>query len=129
MWTGSTTVLQWLHSVEKQTVFSANRVAEILDLTTVDEWNYVQSCNNPADAGTRGLPASALQYSPWLKGQAFLLNPNFPFQRSNKLQLRLKGNKADAKTSEQVDIETAAMAAVTTTASTFDWHCSRNFCA
>ena len=29
MWTDSTTVLQWLHSLEKQPVFVANRVAEI----------------------------------------------------------------------------------------------------
>ena len=43
------------------------------------------------------------------------LNTDFPFQTSNEIQLRLKGNKADAKTSDQVDIETTAMAAVTTT--------------
>ena len=55
MWTDSTTVLQLLHSLEKQPVFVANRVAEILELTTVNEWNHVKSCDNPADAGTRGL--------------------------------------------------------------------------
>ena len=55
MWTDSTTVLQWLHSLEKEPVFVTNRVAEILELTIVDEWNYVKSCDNPADAGTRGL--------------------------------------------------------------------------
>ena len=32
MWTDSTTVLQWLHSLEKQPVFVANRVTEILEL-------------------------------------------------------------------------------------------------
>ena len=41
MWTDSTTVLQWLHSIEKQPVFVANRVAEILELSTTDEWHYV----------------------------------------------------------------------------------------
>ena len=41
-WTDSTMVLQWLHSLEKQPVFVANLVAEILELTTVDEWNYVE---------------------------------------------------------------------------------------
>ena len=40
MWRDSTTVLQWIQSIEKQPVFVANRVAEILELTT-DEWNYV----------------------------------------------------------------------------------------
>ena len=37
MWTDSTTVLQWLHSLEKQPAFVANRISEILELTTTDE--------------------------------------------------------------------------------------------
>ena len=60
MWTDSTTVLQWLHSVEKQPVFIADRVSEILELTKVDEWNLKPMSDNPADAGTRGFPATAL---------------------------------------------------------------------
>ena len=34
-------------------VFIANRVAEILELTTVDEWNHVPTADDPADAGSR----------------------------------------------------------------------------
>ena len=60
MWTVSTTVLQGNYSIEKQPFFVANRVAEIIKLTTTDEWNYVQSCDNPADAGSRGISATAL---------------------------------------------------------------------
>ena len=60
MWTDSSTVLQWLHSINKKPLFVANRVAEILELTTVDEWNHVPTVDNPADAGTRGLSAIAL---------------------------------------------------------------------
>ena len=77
MWTDSTTVLQWLHSLEKQPVFVTNRVAEILELTTADEWNYVKSSENPADAGTRGVSANSLRDSPWLKGPSFLRGPSF----------------------------------------------------
>ena len=47
LWTDSTTVLQWLNSLEKQPVFVANRVAEILELTTADEWYHIQSADNP----------------------------------------------------------------------------------
>ena len=36
-WTDSTTVLQWFHSYDKKPVFVANRVAEVLELTTVDK--------------------------------------------------------------------------------------------
>ena len=76
MWRDSTTVLQWLHSLEKQPVFVANRVADILELTTVDEWFYVQSADNPADAGTRSLSSTALLESCWLKGPSFLRTPD-----------------------------------------------------
>ena len=88
MWTDSTTVLQWLHSIDKKPVFVANRVAEILELTTIDEWNHVPTADNPADAGTRGLSANALLDSPWLKGSKFLITPDWPFQLSEEI---LKG--------------------------------------
>ena len=65
MWTDSTPVLPRLHSIEKQSLFVTNRVAEILDLLTVEEWNFVKSNDNPADARTRGLSANSLRDSPW----------------------------------------------------------------
>ena len=89
MWTDSTTVLQWIHSIEKQPVFVANRVAEILELTTTDEWNYVQSCDNPADAGTGGLSATVLSNSIWLKGPDFLKTLIGPLGRRNTRRSKL----------------------------------------
>ena len=71
MWIDGTTDLQWLYSIDKKPVFVANRVAEILELTTVDEWNHVPTANNQAEAGTCGLSANALLDSPWLKGPKF----------------------------------------------------------
>ena len=53
MWTGSTTVLNWRCSLEMQPIFVTNCVAEILELSTADEWNYVMSSDNSADFGTR----------------------------------------------------------------------------
>ena len=91
MWTDSTTVLQWLHSIDKKPVFVANRVAEILELTTVDEWNHVQTAENPTDAGTRGLSANALLDSPRLKGPKFLMTPAWPLKLSEEiLKVKLK---------------------------------------
>ena len=68
-WTDSMTVLQWLHStLEKQQVFVANRVGEILDQSAVDEWRHMKGIMNPADIGTRGVILSQLLESEWLKG-------------------------------------------------------------
>ena len=45
MWTDSSTVLQWLASADKQPVFVANRVAEILETTTIDQRFHVPTAN------------------------------------------------------------------------------------
>ena len=123
MWTDSTTVLQWLHSLEKQPVFVTNRVAEILELTTVDEWNYVKSSDNPADAGTRGLSANSLRDSPWLKGPSFLRTHDWPFEPPKDVEIRLKAKKSDLPSSDQETSEflTALSATVIGIATTFEW--------
>ena len=82
LWTDSTTVLQWLQSTQRQPAFIANRVGEILDNTTSDQWNYVPTSNNPADSGTRGLSAHDLNSSHWICGPPFLKTDQWPFQPS-----------------------------------------------
>ena len=79
MWTDSTTVLQWINSNEKQPIFVANRVCEILEYTSVDQWNHFATKDNPADAGTRGMSAEVLQLSSWVNGPHILSNSSFPF--------------------------------------------------
>ena len=82
MWTNSTTVLQWLQSKDVLPIFVANRLAEFLELTTTYEWNYVQTLENPASAGTCGLSADVLSKSHWLKGPDFLKTNDCAFQLS-----------------------------------------------
>ena len=79
MWTDSTIVLQWINSTNKHPIFIANRVSEILENTSVDQWNHVATCDNPADAGTRGMSAEVLQSSSWVRGPDFLRTKQFPF--------------------------------------------------
>ena len=79
MWTDSTIVLQWINSTNKHPIFIANRVSGILENTSVDQWNHVATCDNPADAGTRGMSAEVLQSSSWVRGPDFLRNKQFPF--------------------------------------------------
>ena len=79
MWADSTTVLQWINSNEKQLNFVANRVCEILEYTSDDQWNHVATKDNPADAGTRRMSAEILQLSSWVKGPRFLTSSRFPF--------------------------------------------------
>ena len=80
MWTDSSTVLQWLASADKQPVFLANRVAEILETTTIDQWFHVPTANNNA-VGTRGLAATDLPSCCWVKGPTFLRTSDWPFEQ------------------------------------------------
>ena len=90
MWTDSTTVLQWLNSATKHPIFIANRVCEILEHTSVDEWNHVASSDNPADAGTRGMSVEVLQSSSWVRGPDFLRSKQFPFEPSTEVVNNIK---------------------------------------
>ena len=73
MWSDSTTVLQWLrNSDKKQPTFVANRVAEVLDSSTVDQWRHIAGDDNPADLGTRGLSINELMQSDWINGPDWL---------------------------------------------------------
>ena len=122
MWTDSTTVLQWIHLIEKQPVFVANRVAEILELTTTDEWNYVQSYDNPADAGTRGLSATALPNSIWLKGPDFLKTSDWPFRPSENSSFKVKQRKeASSREKPSFGDETVLNTNAGISTSTFEW--------
>ena len=97
MWTDSTTVLQWLHSTEKLPVFVANRVGEILESTTIDEWHHVLSGDNPADTGTRGIASEALKDSSWVIGPSILRTTDWPFIPDERVinKTRLKGPSCD----------------------------------
>ena len=90
MWTGSTIVLQWINSTNKHPIFIANRVSEILENTSVDQWNQVAYCDNPADAGTRGMSADVLQSSSWVRGPEFLRTMQFPFVPNTDLVDNIK---------------------------------------
>ena len=72
MWTDSTIVLQSINSTNKQPIFIANRVSELLEKTCDDQWNHVATYNSPANAGMRGMSAEGLQFSSWARGPDFL---------------------------------------------------------
>ena len=61
-WPESTTVLKWLlASNNKQPVLLSNRVAEILENSTIEQWRHVEGKLNPVDIGTRETEVEALK--------------------------------------------------------------------
>ena len=59
---------KWLYSADKKTqsVFVANRAAEILENSTIDEWMRIEGKLNPSDFGKRGITLEKLTESDWL---------------------------------------------------------------
>ena len=85
-WTDSTTVLRYLQNeTTRFKLFVANRIAIIRELSSVEQWRYVDTKCNPADAFSRGVsPAKPEEAQTWLSGPEFLRReeidwPEVPF--------------------------------------------------
>ncbi|XP_033107827.1 uncharacterized protein LOC117109568 [Anneissia japonica] len=75
-WTDSMTVLKYLkNDTSRFQTFVANRIAVIRDGSSLKQWKYVNTKENPADCASRGLPVKKfLQCKLWFKGPSFLLS-------------------------------------------------------
>lgn len=75
-WTDSKTVLGYINNDSRRFhVFVGNRVQEIREKTSPDQWHYVGTKSNPADIASRGAGAQELiDNSLWWNGPEFLWN-------------------------------------------------------
>ncbi|XP_054653604.1 uncharacterized protein LOC129193043 isoform X1 [Dunckerocampus dactyliophorus] len=72
-WTDSRVVLGYINNDARRFhIFVANRVQLIRDNSSPSQWHYVDTSENPADHASRGLRASDLHTTSWLKGPKFL---------------------------------------------------------
>lgn len=73
-WTDSMMVLGYINNEARRFhVFVANRVQQIRDHSSKDQWNYVEFKSNPAYDTSRGLKASEIANdSRWISGPSFL---------------------------------------------------------
>ncbi|XP_052062914.1 uncharacterized protein LOC127702663 [Mytilus californianus] len=55
-------------------IYVANRVEKIRKFSSPSQWNYVPTNRNPADSGTRSVPAHEIHSSEWLLGPKQLLS-------------------------------------------------------
>ncbi|XP_058448965.1 uncharacterized protein LOC131428922 [Malaya genurostris] len=80
MWCDSQVVLSWINSDHrKYNTFVANRVGEILEITSMDQWRHVPTKMNPADAGTKLSPNISI----WISGPEFLKQPEGQWPKTN----------------------------------------------
>ncbi|XP_067948721.1 uncharacterized protein [Watersipora subatra] len=76
-WTDSKIVLGYIANDTKQfRMYVANRVQEIKDASSQEQWNYVATTDNPADIASRGANIDQLLQSTWFGGPLFLRQAN-----------------------------------------------------
>lgn len=74
-WPDSKVVLGYIcNDARRFHIFVANRVQQIRDSSSPDQWKYVESDENPADDASRGLYAQR-EDCRWLNGPLFLWQP------------------------------------------------------
>ena len=73
-WTDSEVVLGYISTNARRFhVFVANRVQQIRDHCTTEQWRHVKTTENPGDCASRGVGVEdLLQHSSWLDGPSFL---------------------------------------------------------
>ena len=94
-WTDSILVLQYLRSERHRfKVYVANRVTELLEITTASHWHHIGGEENPADICSRGV-VTAHEISnetgsskSWYKGSNFLWS-------NSKVEVKIKGSKIE----------------------------------
>ena len=74
-WSDSSAVIGQIHGQSKRhPAFTAKRLCEILYTSELQQWRESPGKLNPADDGSRGLKAAAINLNcRWLNGLAFLL--------------------------------------------------------
>ena len=77
-WTDSKTVLGYINNDARRFhVFVGNRVQEIRDKTSPEQWHYIGTKENPADVASRGSSVQELiDNSLWWKGPELLWKPD-----------------------------------------------------
>lgn len=104
-WTDSMITFHWIRSSSKQwKPFVENRVSEIQSLTSPENWKHCSGKENPADCGTRGLSAQALQeevlwwHGPeWLKtgAQTYEIEPQVINENDDVLEYVVQNTTID----------------------------------
>ena len=100
LWSDSSTVLGWIRSEPRtRQVFVAHRLGEIAELTSVAEWHWVPSKENPADDATRFSTTTLCSTDRWFTGPPFLHLPpsDWPKEKSISAEEKASIDQLEAR--------------------------------
>ena len=109
-WTDSEIVLSYIaNDCKRFHVYVANRVSEIKQSTTVDQWNYVSSRENPADIASRGATAKQLKGNAlWFEGPHFLKKDITKYIEENQIERSIQIDDPEVRKPKLITLATSA---------------------
>ena len=88
------------NDVKRFRIFVSNRVQKIRSYTRKDQWQHIESHNNPADHASRGITGMDKEaVSHWLNGPEFLLNKTLPAGKADYHEI-LKDDDSEIRKSQ-----------------------------
>lgn len=110
-WSDSMIVLYYIRNeTQRYQTFVANRVTQIRQGSSPDDWRYVNSALNPADDASRGVDADQLlSRNQWFQGPDFLYGSEETWPKSpeilevSKQNLEIKGAAMSCEVNETCD--------------------------
>ncbi|XP_047473555.1 uncharacterized protein LOC125028204 [Penaeus chinensis] len=123
-WTDSKVVLGYISNEAKRFhVFVANRVQHIKEHSSVEQWKFIESAQNPADAASRGLYVKQLiEHSLWWNGPNFLWEPDYNANPSF-VNVNVQENDPEVKNISSYKTQTKESTSILPRLEYFsDWH-------
>ncbi|XP_047483301.1 uncharacterized protein LOC125035146 [Penaeus chinensis] len=123
-WTDSKVVLGYISNEAKRFhVFVANRVQHIKDHSSVEQWKFIESAQNPADAASRGLYVKQLiEHSLWWNGPNFLWESDYNANPS-LVNVNVQENDPEVKKMSSYKTQTKESTSILPRLEYFsDWH-------
>lgn len=97
-WTDSMIVLQTIRNTSSRfRVFVANRLAVIHELSTPEQWRYINGLENPADMASRGATVDKMMRSDWFMGPTFLKENHDMWPRESEKSTSLSDTSDSAR--------------------------------
>ena len=79
-------------------VFVANRVEQIRENSTPDQWRYINTKETPADEASHSItPHDLLHNSCWLNGSRFLWDKELPHEREEQMNFNISSDDPEVK--------------------------------
>ena len=113
-WTDSEIVLKYIRNDSRRfQVFVANRISTIRELSDPDQWNYVETKQNPADFVTRPQSCTTFERDTWFNGPDFLHKSECDWSLGGNVSDELSGDDPEVRKTHTASNQVVISDAVT----------------